>query len=102
MRKAGKKRIAAATRQYEKWRAGVDSRLLAIHPDAMPILSGWADDVRGRIENGDLGVCTEALIRSVIRVIEDFEVGRYVGVTGDSGFQCAGHLPNRRDHDSNP
>lgn len=85
MRKAGKKRIKAAMAQYAPWRAEVDTRLAALSERARAYITEWADDVRDRIEAGDLGPCTGALARSVMRDIESWETGFYVGFTEDGG-----------------
>ncbi|TXH15389.1 MAG: hypothetical protein E6R03_07220 [Hyphomicrobiaceae bacterium] len=86
MRRAGKKRIAQALLDYRIWRLKVDARLESIPPEGAKVAREWADDVYERIKAGDLGFCTSALSRSVVRVIEDFESGFYVGVTDNGGF----------------
>jgi hypothetical protein len=89
MRKAGKKRIAQAIKEYQAWRAKVDARLEGIDPQGAAIAREWADDVLARIQEGELplpGSCLSALSRSVVRVIEDFESGFYKGVTSTGGF----------------
>ena len=88
MRKASKAAIAQALADYAPWRARVNARLEALPPEAQTKIGAWADDVRRDIERGDLGMCNQALVRSVVRAIEDFESGFYVGVTSTGGFQC--------------
>lgn len=88
MRRPSKSRIAQALDEYTQWRASVDNRLANILPEGASIVRGWADDVRSRIADGELGICTTALARSVVRAIEDFESGFYVGVTDGGGFRC--------------
>jgi len=92
-RKPSKRTIASATKQYESWRADIDRRSAAITaPNAQRAIAAMADDVAARIASGELGICTRAAIRSVARVVEDFESGFYASAhrnsSGDYGFQC--------------
>lgn len=90
MRKASKATIRAAMSQYLPWRARVDARIGAIGcVDARPYLTEWADDVRGRIEAGEVGPCTQALIQSVERDLRAWETGYYVSMTSGGGRKVA-------------
>lgn len=81
MRKAGKKRIGAALTQYAAWRAEFQPRIDALKLDrARAYINEWADEVRTRIEAGELGMCTTALAASVRRDIESWESGFYVSM----------------------
>ncbi len=85
-RKAGKARIAAAMRQYATWRAGMQTRIdVLANVDARKYLNEWADDVRARIEDGELGICTSALAASVRRDIEAWESGLFSHVSTSGG-----------------
>jgi len=90
MRKASRVTIEATLRQYDDWRAGVDKRASQLTiVGAAADVADWADDVRGRIMAGDVGDCTSALARSVIRLLEDCESGFYVERTPTGGYRCA-------------
>jgi hypothetical protein len=89
MRKANKQKIAAALTEYASWRAMIDPRLATIRADGAAILRQWAEEVRQRIAGGEIGFSVRAYIRSVMRAIEDFENGRYIGTTDSGGFICA-------------
>jgi hypothetical protein len=85
-RKAGKKRIASAMREYVAWRSAIQPRIDALNnDDARRYIGEWADEVRSRIESGDLGICTSALAASVRRDIESWQTGYYarVGANGE-------------------
>ena len=90
MRRAGKKRIAAAREEYVAWRGMVDARASKLKVDgASRDAAEWADEVRRRIDAGDLGPCTQALARSVVRLIESCESGFYTRRTPTGGYECA-------------
>lgn len=90
MRKAGKKRIKAALKQCAEWRASMQPRIDALELErARTYITKWADDVRARIEAGDLGICTTALAASVRRDIEAWESGYYTGFTESGGRRVA-------------
>ena len=89
MRKASKKTIASNLASYVQWREKVEGRLSAINQDGAKIIREWLDDLRGRIESGDINVCSQALAQSIARALNDFESGRYVGVTSTGGFICS-------------
>lgn len=93
MRKASKKTIAANMKAFGEWLPRILERIDKIDKGGALAVKGMIADVRGRIEAGDCGICTQALIRSCVRVVEDFESGFYIGVTEitDSGvgFRCA-------------
>lgn len=86
MRKANKAMIAAEIIRYAEWRSEINERLAKIDKRGAKIITSWADNARKSIAGGDHGPCTRALIRSVVRAIEDFESGFYVGTTKDGGF----------------
>ena len=90
-RPAGKRRIAKALKDYKPWRDKINARAAAMPAWAQPTVKEWADDVHSRIQAGDLGVCNQALIRSVMRLCEDVESGRYIGMTSTGGFRCASY-----------
>lgn len=85
MRKASKANIAANLAAYAGWREKVDARLAGLPDDARQYLGEWADDVRGRIDAGELGVCTQALIDSVERDIRGWESGFFSHVAPNGG-----------------
>ena len=89
MRKASKKTIASNLASYIQWRERVEGRLVAINQDGAKIIREWLDDLQGRIESGEITDCTQALVFSVIRALNDFESGRYIGVTESGGFICS-------------
>jgi hypothetical protein len=79
-------------KQYATWRAGMQARIDALaNADARQYINGWADDVRARIEDGELGVCTTALAASVRRDIEAWERGLFshVGPHGERHYATA-------------
>lgn len=80
MRKAGKQRIKAALSRYAAWRAQFQPRIDALKLErARAYINEWADDVRARIEAGELGMATTALSASVRRDVEAWESGLYTG-----------------------
>ena len=90
MRKAGKQRIRAALVQYADWRAKIDAQIAGLALEqARAYLTEWADDVRGRIEAGELGACTFALSASVVRDIKAWQTGYYTGFTANGGRRVA-------------
>ncbi len=77
-RKAGRARIKAAMGQYAAWRGSIDPLIAALTDHgARKYLTEWADDVRQRIEGGELGVCTQALIASVQRDLRAWQDGLF-------------------------
>lgn len=78
MRKASKKRIATALNEFDVWYSAISPRITALSvPGASSALKSWANDARIRIESGDIGNCTQALISSVIRTLKWAEAGYY-------------------------
>lgn len=94
-RKAGKKRIAQALKDYEQWREKIGERASKIPEDGQAVVNCWSNEVKKRIEDGELWSTTTALIRSVVRVIEDFESGYYLSARldedGNVSFTCKGY-----------
>lgn len=85
MRKAGKKQIVAAMKQYEKWHDAFAPRVESLeNADARKYITEWMREVRTRIQAGELGHCTTALAESVRRDIEAWESGLFsrVDATG--------------------
>lgn len=89
MRKASKKAIASNLASFNQWREKVETRLAAINQEGARIIREWMDDLQSRIESGEITDCTQALVNSVVRALNDFESGRYVGVTESGGFICS-------------
>lgn len=85
-RKASKATIAQWLQSYHPWRESLSLRARKIHPDGALAVYRMADDVFDRICAGECTICTLALARSAVRVVEDFESGYYVGVTETGGF----------------
>lgn len=85
MRKASKAKIASNLVAYAGWREKVNARLAGLRTDAARYLGEWADDVRARIESGELGPCTQGLIDSVERDIRGWESGFFSHVAPNGG-----------------
>ena len=89
MRKPTKAMIEAAVFGCDKWAEDIEPMIAAIGVDgAQRIIRAEVAQVRRRIAAGDNGHCTTAHIRSVMRMIEDFTSGFYIGVTSTGGFIC--------------
>jgi hypothetical protein len=86
MRKASKAKIAEHMKAYGPWRAEVDARVAKLPEQARGYLTEWADDVRTRVEAGEIGVCTRALVQSVIRDVLAWEQGYYKDRKGNANI----------------
>ncbi len=89
MRKAGKKRIEQALAELREWQSSMSQRVAALPADAQRLIREWETDLESRITEGDIGPCTQALAKSIGRVVRDFETGFYLGVSPDGTFTCA-------------
>ena len=88
-RKPAKAKIDAALSQYVEWMKSIGPRIDAIpSPERRKLIYGWTNDVLDRIQSGELGSCTSALIRSVVRECENWESGYYTH-TENGGRTCA-------------
>lgn len=93
-RKAGKRRIADFSRQFEAFLVTkrIEARIAAIEcPQGRANVAEWLADARDRITTGDFTLapsCFQALVRSIVRALENFEDGYYLSGTATGGFNC--------------
>lgn len=81
MRKASKAAIEANLKAFESWQARCEIELASIAiPNAAKEIRKDIIEVKVRIENGELGICTTGLIQHVNRLIKNCKTGFYKAV----------------------
>lgn len=82
-RKPKAETVRAALRGFDTWRAKLSPRVAAVPCEVgRERLRRSLDALREKIGAGDLGVCTQAAARSIVRTLESWETGYYLESVG--------------------